>query len=307
MTNQYSYAQDFSGKRPEVSAMNRKSESDISAAAKVYMVSRLQKKNVAANYRSGNDNGKSYMTSDDFVTYMKNRGAAAPAPGTITRFSEAEILRKRKEEGTEASRSAEPNVVGGVRLGTAKKASDAVKNTNASANKVKIYRPSQQKTGNESQAYSTRIFRKISPEKLEKLDAMKKDWFPDEKIVNRKPRKKKGLMKISLGIAAAAMSLMLIVSGSVMLSNATREVKKLDNEYKTLDQTEEALRMELDMKNDVTVLRARAAGEYGMIRKEYIEANYLDMSGTDDAKSYAAEREDKNVGISAILSAFGIK
>ena len=35
MTNQYSYAQDFSGKRPEVSAMNRKSESDISAAAKV--------------------------------------------------------------------------------------------------------------------------------------------------------------------------------------------------------------------------------------------------------------------------------
>ena len=74
MTNQYSYADEFAARMPEVSH-KRNDTQNLSSAARVYMMSRMQKENVASNYRSGNDNGQKYMTSDDFVTYFRNRQA----------------------------------------------------------------------------------------------------------------------------------------------------------------------------------------------------------------------------------------
>ena len=59
------------------------------------------------------------------------------------------------------------------------------------------------------------------------------------------------------------------------------------------------------MKNDINVLREKATNELGMIRKEYVDALYLDVSGHDSIEAFENEN-DKNVGISAILSAFGI-
>ena len=107
-------------------------------------------------------------------------------------------------------------------------------------------------------------------------------------------------------MAGVAVSLMLIVSGSVLMSGANREVKELENELKQLEKTEEQLILELEMKNDVNVLRDRASGDLGMIRKEYVDANYLGNAGMDGIEVFEDENDDKGVGISAILSAFGI-
>ena len=73
MTNQYSYAESFSGMATEL-PKKKIAESNISSAAKVYMLSRMQKDNGAGEYRHGNDNGQKYMTSEDFVTYFRSRG-----------------------------------------------------------------------------------------------------------------------------------------------------------------------------------------------------------------------------------------
>ena len=64
--------------------------------------------------------------------------------------------------------------------------------------------------------------------------------------------------------------------------------------------------MELDMKNDVNVLRQRATSELGMIGKEYVEAQYLNISGSDSIKVFEDNSANDEVGFSTILSAFGI-
>jgi len=43
-----------------------------------------------------------------------------------------------------------------------------------------------------------------------------------------------------------------------------------------------------------------------MISKEYVEANYLEVSGVDSIKTYDNTSDDEGVGFSTILSAFGI-
>ena len=85
----------------------------------------------------------------------------------------------------------------------------------------------------------------------------------------------------------------------------SKQRQKLEKELNQLKAEENDLSLELEMKNDVNLLRTRATDELGMIRKEYVEANYLDTRGNDAIEAY--EEEDKeNVGIAAILSAFGL-
>ena len=130
--------------------------------------------------------------------------------------------------------------------------------------------------------------------------------MPEDKIVkmNKKEKRTRSFSGMIVAVAGVAVSLMLIVSGSVLMSGASREVKDLENELDGLSATEKKLEAELEIKNDVNVLLDRATGELGMIRKEYVEANYLDSKGSDRVE--ANEEEEKEVGISAILSAFGI-
>ena len=165
-----------------------------------------------------------------------------------------------------------------------------------------IYRPKTRST-----SYETKTFKKVGAGSIESIKHIANEWMPPEEIVNAKPVKKdRRLGRMFLGLAGVAVSLMLIVTGSVMLSDANREVKQLQNELLELQMKESELRMELDMKNDVNLLRERATSELGMISKEYVEANYLDMSGTDSIKIYDNTSDDEGVGFSTILSAFGI-
>ena len=134
------------------------------------------------------------------------------------------------------------------------------------------------------------------------------DWLPEDKIVDvkktDKEKKSRPVSKMILAIAGTLVSLMLIVSGSVLISGASREVKELENELHKLEAAENELNLELEMKNDVNVLLDRATDELGMIRKEYVDANYLDTDGNDSIKVHEDE-EDEKVGLAAILSAFG--
>ena len=71
MTNQYSYAETFA--KTKVEAPKKKiAESNISSAAKVYMLSRTQEDGTVSGYRNGNNTGQRYMTGEDFVTYFQN-------------------------------------------------------------------------------------------------------------------------------------------------------------------------------------------------------------------------------------------
>ena len=66
MTNQYSYAEDFAHKAHKPA--QKQADPNISSAAKVYMISRIQKENAAKGYRNGEYKGSKSMTAEDFVT-----------------------------------------------------------------------------------------------------------------------------------------------------------------------------------------------------------------------------------------------
>ena len=104
-------------------------------------------------------------------------------------------------------------------------------------------------------------------------------------------------------MAAFAMSLMLIVGGSVMVGNASGEVGKLNTKISRLEARETELESELDMKYSIQDIEKEAA-ELGMIKNEYADKEYLEVSKSEKIEIF--DNEEKQFGISALLSAFGI-
>ena len=339
MTNQYSYAETFSGSKVEA-PKKKIPESNISSAAKVYMLSRMQEDGAVRGYRNGNDNGQKYMTGEDFVTYFQSRGKAPARPENVAKstVSTAEIYRSRPSDNQSAKENTAryskaspkaaygaPNVSESIKIyrPAAKKPKTEL-GTKAFADNdddVKIYIPGSKSaasveiTDAKTVRFSpkkpgrseTAVFTKVTSEKVSKIKKVADEWLPEDKIVKAKKEKRtaRPFSRMLFAVAGTAISLMLIVSGSVMISGANRDVKDLENELHELKASENELGLELEMKNDVNVLRDRATEDLGMIRKEYVEANYLDVSGSDGIEVHEKE-EEKNLGVAAILSAFGL-
>lgn len=317
MTNQYSYAEDFASKIPEVSH-KKTATPNISSAAKVYMMSRMQKENAVNGYRSGNDNGQKYMTSEDFVTYFRSRESISDknlqrtARAAEMNTAKAVVAsRNANAAGSAGITNSKPGEIIRSSTGTMPTRENVARNKAPRSNISAAVKINNSEVSNSSQVkrggFETKVFSKIDPNKIERIKNIANDWLPEEEIISAKPAKKdRSFKKIVLGIAGVAISLMLIVSGSVMLNDASREVKALENEVNELKKEEAVLRLELDMKNDINVLRDRATADLGMIGKEYVEANYLDMSGNDEIKVFNDDSSNDEIGFSTILSAFGI-
>ena len=313
MTNQYSYVDSFSAKKTEL-PKKRIAESNISSAAKVYMLSRMGEDSAANTYRNGNHNGQKYMTGEDFITYFQNRGKTAVKNENVAKrtTSNAEIYRSRvaapvQKETTGRYQKAYTNPKP-LATDTAKIRKPVVQSSSDTRmfgkieDDVKIYTPGTSSFSTSAARSETTAFNKSNS----KIKKMADEWLPEDKIVNAKKGRRgvRSFPRMALAIGGVAISLMLIVSGSVLMSGANSEIKDLENELSQLSAVEKNLEAELEMKNDVNVLLDRATGELGMIRKEYVEANYLDAKGSDKVEVH--EEEEKEVGISAILSAFGI-
>ena len=340
MTNHYSYEDSFASVKVEA-PKKKIAESNISSAAKVYMLSRTQEDGAVRGYRNGNDNGQKYMTGEDFVTYFQRRGKVETKRENVVKstVSSSEIYRSRPDDAkvSVAGRTVKsapkktksgaaygaPNVSETIKIYKPEAKKTQVKyesaNLECEDDDVKIYVPgvaSSSRVGGESEKVKiagkkkkpgdTATFSRVDLSKLSKIKKAADEWMPAEEIVKVKEKKKSGIFsKMMLAVAGTAISLMLIVSGSVLISGASRDVKGLEKELNKLKAEENNLALELEMKNDVNVLRTRATDELGMIRKEYVEANYLDTRGSDAIEAYE-KTEEENVGIAAILSAFGL-
>ena len=316
MTNQYSYAQEFASKASEATPVSANNK-NISSAAKVYMMSRMQKENAASNYRSGSNNGQKYMTSEDFVTYFRSRQGIAHSVSDAQNEKNAkpmssvkdnkpgEILRSASgtmptRESVQRGKYPRPNVSAAVKINREDTQIHQPGNARIDYSKPAV-------NGKRRSSFDTAVFAKVKPSKLSQVKAVADEWMPEEKIVTaKKPKKERSFKGMFLGMAGVAISLMLIVSGSVMLSDASRDVKRLEKEAKELREKEIVLQMELDMKNDINVLREKATADLGMIGKEYVEAKYLNINGSDSIKVHEADSAKKEIGFSTILSAFGI-
>ncbi len=130
-------------------------------------------------------------------------------------------------------------------------------------------------------------------------------WFPIERRENRTTGGRFRLPVSTLaGIAVFAISMTLIVSGSVLVGDATGEVGRLDSEIASLNAEKADLEGKLDLKYTVEQIEADAR-DLGMVKRQYADNQSVVLENEDKVEIYD-DGEEENVGLSALLSAFGV-
>lgn len=131
-------------------------------------------------------------------------------------------------------------------------------------------------------------------------------WFPIERREGRSEgARSKFPVPVLAGIAVFAISMSLIVSGSVMVGDATAIVGKLDSEIATLEAEKSDLEGKLDLKYTVEQIEEDARA-LGMVKREYADSEYVTIKDDDEINIYDDGKEE-NISLASLLSAFGIE
>ncbi len=147
--------------------------------------------------------------------------------------------------------------------------------------------------------------RKIPSYLVKKVKTSAPDWFVGGYVKTAKKEKKVPLSAFAAMIAVA-ISLMLIVASSVMLTRAESRINALTLEADELSGEIAELRSDVDVDSDLLHLREIAVEEYGMVDEAYVKMTYLNTEHEDVIESYEEEGRG-GIGLSALLSAIGIK
>jgi hypothetical protein len=219
---------------------------------------------LADSYRSGVYNGSRYMTSDDFVRYFKSRRA----------FYSPSAYKAAEAAAKEAENSAVP-----------------ARKNGASSSSL---------TPSESGSKESHIQGLIATVKK-----FAKEWFPVERKEGRSEgRKFKLPVSAMAGIAVFALSMTLIVSGSVLVGTSEAKVGKLDSQITSLKAEKSDIEGKLDLKYTVEQIEADAKA-MGMVKRQYVDSEYVTLEEENEIVIYD-NGEEENLGLSSLLSAFGI-
>lgn len=137
------------------------------------------------------------------------------------------------------------------------------------------------------------------------LTELKNKWFPVEPTEGRREGRRFRVPVAAMsGLAVFTLSLGLIVGGSVMIGNASGEVGQLNGEIAVLEAKHTDLEGKLDLKYNINEIEEDARS-LGMVNREHADNQYLPITGDNEVIVYE-ENRDKNVGLAALLAAFGI-
>ncbi len=138
------------------------------------------------------------------------------------------------------------------------------------------------------------------------LKLLREKWLPIERREGREETARFRLPAATMsGIAVFAVSLGLIVGGSVMLGNASGEVGRLNSTIAHLEAQQNDLEGKLDLKYNVDEIEAEAKS-LGMIKRQYVDNEYVTVNGEEQIIVYE-DGQEENAGFAALLAAFGIK
>ena len=131
-------------------------------------------------------------------------------------------------------------------------------------------------------------------------------WFPIERREGRSEGARSRFPVSALaGIAMFAISMSLIVGGSVMVGDASAEVGQLDSQIAKLEARQNDLEGKLDLKYTADQIEADAK-ELGMVKRQYADNEFVTIENEDEIHIYD-EEDEENLGLAALLSAFGIE
>ena len=136
------------------------------------------------------------------------------------------------------------------------------------------------------------------------LKELREKWLPVERREGRTEIRGFRFPAAAMSyILIFSFSLGLLVSGSVMIGNASGELGTLNTKIAVLEARESELQSELDLKYDIESIKADAE-ELGMISSEYVGGKTLDADEDELIEIY--DNEDDKTGFAALLSAIGI-
>ena len=136
------------------------------------------------------------------------------------------------------------------------------------------------------------------------LKRLKEKWLPVERKEGRTEKRgfKFPVAAVSY-ILVFAFSLGLLVSGSVMIGNASGELGELNTKISVLEARESELQSEIDLKYDIASIKADVEA-LGMISSDFVGGKTLEADSYEEIEIYDSV-EDRG-GIAALLSAIGI-
>lgn len=131
-------------------------------------------------------------------------------------------------------------------------------------------------------------------------------WFPVER---REGREDTGAFRFPVaamsGIAVFAISLGLIVGGSVMMGNASGESSRLDSTIVKLEAKQVELQEMLDVKYSIDEIEAEMKS-LGMVKRQNVDNQYISQNREEQIVVYE-DGEGRNVGLATLLASFGIE
>lgn len=130
-------------------------------------------------------------------------------------------------------------------------------------------------------------------------------WFNPQRADTSANRRKFPFSAFA-AIAAVAVSMMLIVASALMVTNAETQISKLNSEISSLHTEVSDLRSDLESQTDLMAIRQTAIEQYGMVEENFLKMDYITLDTSEMVEIFQSNRS-RNVGLSAILSAIGLK
>ncbi len=137
----------------------------------------------------------------------------------------------------------------------------------------------------------------------ETLETVKKRsplWFDARKGTTENETRKFPLSAFA-AVIAIAISMMLIVSGSLLVIGAETKISRLNSDISDLHEEITDLKSELESKVDLAEIRRIATEEYGMVDEDYLKMDYIQLD-SDEISAVKGEKKD-GIGLSGLLSA----
>ncbi len=140
----------------------------------------------------------------------------------------------------------------------------------------------------------------------DRMVAVARDWLcPDDPALRRRGEKKRVPVSVISVLVVIAVSLMLIVSSSVMVANARRDVSNLGDEVALLEREAQLVQDKLESSVDYLEIYRTATEELGMIPATYVDSLYVDTTDGNTIEVLEPE-EDDAPGLGTLLAAIGI-
>ena len=147
--------------------------------------------------------------------------------------------------------------------------------------------------------------RTLPEETVEKIKLSTPIWF-DKSRPDTKSERRRFPLSAFAAILAIAMSLTLVVASSVLVNHAEGRLNTLKIEVSQVSSEVSDMKSDLSVQHDLLALREIAVNEMGMVDEDFVRTEYV-SNHSEDSIVILEEEEEKNVGLSAILNALGIK